>query len=115
MNHRELHENRHHFAQARTTCEEIGAALRGRGHDASAFEGGKSRMRAVAEREHPDLMLVDGMCCDPDELAQVEYVTTHHPRTAVVLLCSTQTPDFLLNSMRAGVREVLPSPVGRTR
>jgi pilus assembly protein CpaE len=41
----------------------------------------------------------------------VEHVTTHHPRTAVVLLCASHTPEFLLNSMRAGVREVLPSPV----
>jgi pilus assembly protein CpaE len=29
----------------------------------------------------------------------------------VILLCSTHTPEFLINSMRAGVREVLPSPV----
>jgi len=28
----------------------------------------------------------------------------------VVLLCATTSPDFLINSMRAGVREVLPSP-----
>jgi pilus assembly protein CpaE len=55
-------------------------------------------------------MLVDGMCCDPAELSQVEYVTTHHPKVAVVLLCASQTPEFLINSMRAGVREVLPSP-----
>ena len=68
-------------------------------------------MRLVAEQEHPDLMLVDGMCCDPHELVQVEYVTTHHPKIAVILLCATQSPEFLINSMRAGVREVLPSPV----
>ncbi|NMM78658.1 AAA family ATPase, partial [Acidovorax sp. SRB_24] len=35
----------------------------------------------------------------------------HHPKIAVILLCATQTPEFLINSMRAGVREVLPSPV----
>ena len=68
-------------------------------------------MREIAEREQPDLMLVDGICCDTAELAQVEYVTTHHPSLAVILLCSTHTPEFLINSMRAGVREVLPSPV----
>jgi pilus assembly protein CpaE len=27
------------------------------------------------------------------------------------MLCSQQTPEFLINAMRAGVREVLPSPV----
>ena len=56
-------------------------------------------------------MLVDGICCDTHELEHVEHVTTHHPSIAVILLCSTHTPEFLINSMRAGVREVLPSPV----
>ena len=91
--------------------DEVGRVLEAKGHTTSLFEGGKSRMREIAEREQPDLMLVDGMCCDTGELAQVEYVTAHHPSVAVILLCSTNTPEFLINSMRAGVREVLPSPV----
>ena len=96
--------NRHHL-------DEMGKVLDAHAHAVSLVEGGKSRMRAVAEQERPDLMLVDGMCCDPAELTQVEYVTTHHPGTVVILMCATQSPEFLINSMRAGVREVLPSPV----
>lgn len=95
--------NPHHLA-------DIGGVLQAHAHTPLLFEGGKSRMQEVAEREEPELMLVDGICCDTSELAQVEYVTTHHPGTAVILLCSTHTPDFLISSMRAGVREVLPSP-----
>ena len=91
--------------------QEMGRVLGTYSHSATLIEGGKSRMRIVAEQEQPDLMLVEGMCCDPAELAQVEYVTTHHPSIAVILLCATHTPEFLINSMRAGVREVLPSPV----
>ena len=90
---------------------EIGGVLQANSHAVVLVDGGKSRMHLVAEKEHPDLMLVDGMCCDPAELVQVEYVTTHYPKVAVILLCSTHTPEFLINSMRAGVREVLPSPV----
>lgn len=90
--------------------QEIASLLEGAGHQALAFDGGKSRMREIAETERPDLMLVDGICRDPQELAQVEHVTSHHPGTAVLLLCSSHTPDFLLGAMRAGVREVLPSP-----
>jgi pilus assembly protein CpaE len=90
--------------------QEIGRILQAHGHQVVLAEGGKSRMRAVAEREQPDMMLVDGMCCDPDEVLQIEEVTTQHPAVAVVLLCATHTPEFLINSMRAGVREVLPSP-----
>lgn len=91
--------------------QEVGRVLHAKGHATSLFEGGKSRMREIADNEKHDLMLVDGMCCDTAELTQVEYVTTHHPALAVILLCSTHTPEFLINSMRAGVREVLPSPV----
>lgn len=89
---------------------EMGNFLLSLSHVPVLIEGGKSKMREAAEQEAPDMMLVDGMCCDPDELGQVEYVTTHHPRIAVVLLCASTSPDFLINSMRAGVREVLPSP-----
>jgi len=96
---------------SRTHLDDVGRLLEAKGHIACLFEGGKSRMRDIAEREEPELMLVDGMCCDTAELAQVEYVTTHYPSLAVILLCSTHTPEFLINSMRAGVREVLPSPV----
>jgi pilus assembly protein CpaE len=88
----------------------MGAALQTAGHSPVLVDGGKSRMREVAEQESPELMIVDGMCCDPGELVQVEYVSTHHPSIAVILLCATHTPEFLINSMRAGVREVLPSP-----
>jgi pilus assembly protein CpaE len=91
--------------------QEMGQVLQAHAHTVSLIDGGKSRMRLAAEQEHPDVMLVDGMCCDPNELIQVEYVTTHHPNIAVILLCATQSPEFLINSMRVGVREVLPSPV----
>jgi len=84
--------------------------LEARSHVVSAFEGGKSRMQWVVERSSPELLLVDGMCCDPHELAMVEQLTMRHPAIAVVLLCAMQTPEFLILAMRSGVREVLPSP-----
>ena len=94
-----------------THLQEIGKVLQDDFHTPVLVEGGKSKMRQLAENEQLDLMLIDGMCCDPHDLGQVEYVTTHYPHIAVVLLCSSTSPDFLINSMRAGVREVLPSPV----
>ena len=88
----------------------LSATLASKGHVPVAFEGGKSRLREVVERESPQLVLVDGICCDPAELSHVEQVTSRHPRLEVILLCSTTSPEFLIESMRAGVREVLPSP-----
>lgn len=89
----------------------IAEVLEGDGHRVVCVEGGKSHLRAAADREQPDVLIADGICCDLDELSQAEYVSTHYPQTAVVLMCSSHTPEYLLHAMRAGVREVLPSPV----
>lgn len=93
-----------------THLHAMGEQLLRMSHLPVLIEGGKSKMRAAAEQESPDLLLVEGICCDPAEMSHVEYITTHHPRIAVVLLCATTSPEFLINAMRAGVREVLPSP-----
>ncbi|MBK0394011.1 AAA family ATPase [Ramlibacter algicola] len=93
--------------------QDIRQVAEGRGHAVVLHEGGKSRMRDIADRDRPDVMLVDGICCDVAELSHVEDVTARHPGTVVLLMCSIHTPEFLINSMRAGVREVLPSPAPR--
>ena len=90
--------------------QDIGRVLDAGPHQILLFDGGKSRMREIADKERPDLILVDGICRDPHELTHVEQVTSQHPETAVLLLCSSHAPEFLLQAMRAGVREVLPSP-----
>lgn len=98
------------ISPSRSHLDAISVLLEGLGHAVLRFDGGKSRLREVADKEQPDLILVDGICCDVNELVHVEHVTSHHPATTVILMCSTHTPEFLINSMRAGVREVLPSP-----
>jgi pilus assembly protein CpaE len=99
------------ISPSREHLHELGEVLHRFSHQTVLVEGGKSKMREVVENNQPDILLVEGMCCDPAELSPVEYVTTHYPEVAVVLLCPTTTPEFLLNSMRAGVREVLTAPI----
>ena len=94
----------------RNNLTEMERVLESAFHVVIVIDGGKSQMRAAAEQEQPDLLIVEGMCRDPAVLSDVEYVTTHYPHIAVILLCVTQTPEFLINAMRVGVREVLPSP-----
>jgi len=74
-------------------------------------EGGISKLRTLAEQEHPDVIIVEGLCHDASELAPIEFVTTNYPQMIIIMLCSQQTSEFLINAMRVGVREVLPSPV----
>ena len=65
--------------------QEMGRVLEVHAHSVNLVEGGKSKMRQVAEQEQPNLMLVDGMCCDPNELVQIEYISSHFPdRKSVV-------------------------------
>ncbi|MDE2605393.1 MAG: AAA family ATPase [Burkholderiales bacterium] len=91
--------------------QDVAATLAAEGHEVVRCEGGKSRLRDVAETHEPDLLIADGLCRDTGELAQAEYVTARHPDMAIALMCSEQTPEYLVQAMRAGVREVLPSPV----
>jgi len=57
-----------------------------------------------------DLIIVhmDGVQTLPEWL---ETLTTSYPRAAVLLCSEKMEPDFLINAMRLGVREVLPLPL----
>jgi pilus assembly protein CpaE len=90
--------------------QQMAATLEALSHSVIRIEGERTKMRGAAEQERPDLMIIEGMGFDADELHQVEHVTTHYPGMAIILLCATNTPEFLISAMRAGVREVLPSP-----
>lgn len=94
----------------KTHLSELSLALDGAGHATIAVEGGRSRLPQVLAEHRPDLVLIDGMCCDPDELDAVEQATAQQPQLAVLLMCAQHSAEFLMRAMRAGVREVLPSP-----
>jgi pilus assembly protein CpaE len=70
-------------------------------------------VRVVADQLRPDLAILDSMCRDLDDLPVLEYVSEQHPQTVVMMLCANHTSEFLINAMRAGVREVLNSPVSK--
>ena len=97
------------------SLETIGEFLRedAAGRTIVLVEGGMSKVRSIAEQQRPDVLIVEGMCRDVEELGALEYVSLHYPQTMLVMLCSNHTPEFLINAMRAGVKEVLPTPVTR--
>lgn len=76
----------------------------------ATFPGNGEQMGAVADQTHPDLLILDGTCEDHQHLAMLEQVMPRHPNMAVIMLCQNQSADFLIQAMRAGVREVLPAP-----
>ncbi len=95
--------------------EAIGRFLQDGGGSRSValHAGGISKVRVLADQLRPDLVILDSMCRDLEDVPVLEYVSEQHPQTALILLCANQTPEFLINAMRVGVREVLGSPVAR--
>ena len=93
-----------HLAQVVDTLRASGDA------SVVAVEGGMGRLRERVAAEAPDLVVVDGMCHDSSELAEIESLNLRDSRLGIILLCANQSPEFLIRAMRAGVREVLGSP-----
>jgi len=77
-------------------------------HTVLTFNGGVQQIAAVAEQEHPDLLLLEGTGSETSELQILERVTTRFPNLGVIMLCPTQSPERLIEAMRVGVRETLP-------
>lgn len=77
----------------------------------TAIEGSLQRLGTTAAHCDSDILIVDCGSEDGAALAPVEQLSALHPHTAIIILSACQTPDFLLQAMRLGVREVLPSPV----
>lgn len=95
--------------------EDIGRFLQAEGAERSValFEGGITRLQPVTAKHLPDVLIVDSMCMDMEELAELERLSHYHPGMSFIMLCSNQAPDFLINAMRVGVREVIPSPANK--
>lgn len=73
-------------------------------------ECGLDRAPSLLERDRPDLLVAEGNGTSSD-LAVLETLTLRQPGIAVILIAAHPAPEFLLQAMRIGVREVLPAPV----
>lgn len=90
---------------------EIARLLRERSaaDEVSVVSGSLERFSSGAGNAMPDLLLLD-QPLGPD-LARLERLVAAHPRMTAVVLSSLQTVEFMMEAMRAGVREVLAAPV----
>jgi len=76
------------------------------------YELTRIRLRELrtATRNHgPDVVLLDAGKHHAVSLAEADSLAQRHPHTAVLVVCENPGPEFLLEAMRAGVREVVPS------
>lgn len=73
--------------------------------------GPVARVTVLTDEQMPDVLIIDRPLAADDDLDHLERFSSQHPNIACVALCTEQDPPFLLQAMRAGVREVLPAPV----
>lgn len=78
-----------------------------------AITGGAQQIPALIEQEHPDLLLIEGLRLSPGEQQILSKVTTCFPDLGVIMLCPPQPQEFLLEAMRVGIREVVPTPISQ--
>jgi len=66
-------------------------------------------LAAVINGSTPDVLICAVAPTEVQALATLGQISSLHPALAVIVLCEGHTADFLLQAMRVGVREVLPS------
>lgn len=92
------------------TLSELGRLLRSRNRLDEINAGGATLEPLQAAQSPPDVLIFDRPSNDGADLAAIERLSNLHPRMAFIVLCHQQPPEFLLQAMRAGVRDVLPFP-----
>jgi pilus assembly protein CpaE len=80
-------------------------------HTINAVFGTLEKLSGMAELAAPDALVLDQPSVESGDLERLEHMGQQHPRMAFILLCQQQSPEFLLQAMRAGVREVLSAPM----
>jgi pilus assembly protein CpaE len=94
--------------------ERLAGALRSRvpDDDIVVGDGDHEGLPLLVARNDPDVLILVEPRAGPDALALVERLTHLYPGMSPIVLCDDQSADFLMRSMRAGVREILPSASG---
>ena len=90
---------------------ELARLVRARNPEDEVEAGAGPVEQLYAAAQLPDVLIFDRPANDGADLAAIERLSSLYPRMAFIALCPQQTPEFLLQAMRAGVREVLPTPV----
>jgi pilus assembly protein CpaE len=77
----------------------------------TAIDGALHRAGELAKQLAADILIAECSGAGVDELAPLGRVAELHPAMAVIVVCNRQSPEFLIQAMRLGVREVLAFPL----
>lgn len=73
--------------------------------------GGAPQLALEIDRHRPDLVVASLPELGDPGLHELERALLAAPSTSLILLSPDRSPEFLLKAMRAGVREVVPTPL----
>lgn len=93
------------------TLAELVRLVRARNADDEVEASAGPVEQLYSAQQLPDVLIFDRPGQEGADLAAIERLSGLYPQLAFIALCPQQTPEFLLQAMRAGVREVLPAPV----
>ncbi|MDO9051467.1 MAG: AAA family ATPase [Methylotenera sp.] len=72
------------------------------------FKDGLDQLALVADKEHPDIVILDVISHGTEELLTLEQFGQHYPGSAMIILCENASSEFLVAAIRTGVKDVLP-------
>jgi pilus assembly protein CpaE len=75
------------------------------------LDDGVDQLALVAEREHPDIVIIDRIYHNAKELETLEVFCTHYPNMALIVLSENVSSEFFIAAIRSGVRDVLHLPL----
>jgi len=95
----------------RAMMERIAAAMRAQQwYDSVVMgDGSAANLPTLVAGADPDLLVLALPDASGGDLEIIERIGRLYPRMTPILLCDNQSPEFLVQAMRAGVREILPS------
>jgi pilus assembly protein CpaE len=77
----------------------------------TSTSGDQQTLLAEISRSKPNVVVADFSAMTASQLLGLESIIRSLPNTSFILLAENRTPEFLLNAMRVGVREVIPTPL----
>lgn len=81
------------------------------GMDVATVDNVQQIFATSAGSSTPDILIIEAPAIDASDFERLERLSQIHPRIAFIMICPQNSPEFLMQAMRAGVREVLASPI----
>ena len=78
---------------------------------ALVFDNDVNDLTHLTEDEHPELVIIDGICVENGNLNTLEQICLRSPNISIILLSQNSSSEFLMAAIHCGVKDVLNLPL----